>query len=71
METSFGVFQLVLPRGGFCGWGGCADLCVFGRPWFAVGAAVIAVLSVVLRRTVIAKMDLLQELTRIRFKLQT
>jgi hypothetical protein len=31
-----------------------------GRPWFAVGAAVIAVLSVVLRRTIIAKMDLLQ-----------
>jgi hypothetical protein len=32
-----------------------------GRPWFAVGAAVIAVLSVVLRRTVIAKMDALQQ----------
>ena len=32
-----------------------------GRPWFAVGAAVIAVLSVVLRRTVIAKMDTLQQ----------
>ena len=31
-----------------------------GRPWFAVGAAVIAVLSVVLRRTIIAKMDLLR-----------
>ncbi len=32
-----------------------------GRPWFAVGAAVIAVLSVVLRRTIVAKMDLLQK----------
>jgi hypothetical protein len=32
-----------------------------GRPWFAVGAAVIAVLSVVLRRTIIAKMDALQQ----------
>ena len=31
-----------------------------GRPCFAVGAAVIAVLSVVLRRTIIAKMDLLR-----------
>ena len=31
-----------------------------GRPWFAVGAAVIAVLSVVLRRTIIAKMDALR-----------
>lgn len=31
------------------------------RPWFAVGAAVIAVLSVVLRRTIVAKMDLLQK----------
>ena len=31
-----------------------------GRPWFAAGAAVIAVLSVVLRRTIIAKMDLLR-----------
>jgi hypothetical protein len=31
------------------------------RPWFAVGAATIAVLSVMLRRTVIAKMDLLQK----------
>jgi hypothetical protein len=31
-----------------------------GRPWFAVGAAVIAVLSVILRRTIIAKMDLLR-----------
>jgi hypothetical protein len=31
-----------------------------GRPWFAVGAAVITVLSVVLRRTIVAKMDLLQ-----------
>jgi hypothetical protein len=31
-----------------------------GRLWFAVGAAVIAVLSVVLRRTIIAKMDLLR-----------
>ncbi len=31
-----------------------------GRPWFAIGAAVIAVLSVVLRRTVIAKMDALR-----------
>ena len=31
-----------------------------GRPWFAVGAAVIAALSVVLRRTVIAKMDALR-----------
>jgi hypothetical protein len=30
------------------------------RPWFAVGAAVLAVLSVVLRRTIIAKMDLLR-----------
>jgi hypothetical protein len=32
-----------------------------GRPWFSVGAAVIAVLSVVLRRTIIAKMDALQQ----------
>ena len=32
-----------------------------GRPWFAVGAAVIAVLSVVLRRTIVAKMDALQQ----------
>ena len=31
-----------------------------GRPWFAVGAAVISVLSVVLRRTIVAKMGLLQ-----------
>ena len=31
-----------------------------GRLWFAVGAAVIAVLSVVLRRTIIAKMDALR-----------
>lgn len=31
-----------------------------GRLWFAAGAAVIAVLSVVLRRTIIAKMDLLR-----------
>jgi hypothetical protein len=31
-----------------------------GRPWFAAGAAVIAVLSVVLRRSIIAKMDLLR-----------
>ena len=31
-----------------------------GRLWFALGAAVIAVLSVVLRRTIIAKMDLLR-----------
>jgi hypothetical protein len=31
-----------------------------GRPWFAVGAAVIAVLSVVLRRTIISKMDALR-----------
>ena len=31
-----------------------------GRLWFAVGAAVIAVLSMVLRRTIIAKMDLLR-----------
>ncbi len=31
-----------------------------GLPWFALGAAVIAVLSVVLRRTIIAKMDLLR-----------
>ena len=31
-----------------------------GRPWFAAGAAVIAVLSVVLQRTIIAKMDLLR-----------
>lgn len=31
-----------------------------GRTWFAVGAAVIAMLSVVLRRTIIAKMDSLQ-----------
>jgi hypothetical protein len=30
------------------------------RPWFAVGAATIAVLSVYLRRTVIAKMDALK-----------
>ena len=31
-----------------------------GRPWFAVGAAVIAVLYVMLRRTIITKMDLLR-----------
>ena len=31
-----------------------------GRTWFALGAAVIAMLSVVLRRTIIAKMDLLR-----------
>lgn len=30
------------------------------RPWFAVGAAVIAILSAYLRRTVIAKMDALK-----------
>ena len=30
------------------------------RPWFAAGAAVIAVLSIYLRRTVIAKMDALK-----------
>jgi hypothetical protein len=30
-----------------------------GRPWFAAGAAAIAVLSVMLRRSIIAKMDLL------------
>lgn len=30
------------------------------RPWFAVGAAVIAILSACLRRTVIAKMDALK-----------
>jgi hypothetical protein len=30
------------------------------RLWFAVGAAVIAIVSIVLRRTVIAKMDSLQ-----------
>ncbi|MEO6292519.1 MAG: hypothetical protein ABIO88_07840, partial [Burkholderiaceae bacterium] len=30
------------------------------RPWFAVGATVIASLSTVLRRTVIAKMDALK-----------
>ena len=30
------------------------------RPWFAVGAAVIAILSFVLRRTVIARMDALK-----------
>ena len=31
-----------------------------GRPWFAIGAAAIAVLSVMLRRTIIAKMDALR-----------
>jgi hypothetical protein len=31
-----------------------------GRPWFAVGAAAIALLSFYLRRTVVAKMDLLR-----------
>jgi hypothetical protein len=31
-----------------------------GRPWFAAGAAAIAVLSVMLRRSIIAKMDLLR-----------
>ena len=31
-----------------------------GHPWFAVGAAVVAVMSVVLRRTIVAKMDLLR-----------
>jgi hypothetical protein len=31
-----------------------------GRPWFATGAAVITVLSVVLRRTIVTKMDLLR-----------
>lgn len=30
------------------------------RPWFAAGAAVIAILSIYLRRTVIAKMDALK-----------
>jgi hypothetical protein len=30
------------------------------RLWFAIGAAVVAILSVVLRRTIIAKMDLLR-----------
>jgi hypothetical protein len=40
-----------------------------GRTWFAVGAAGIAVLSVVLRRTIIAKMDLLQ--SQIQSKIQT
>ena len=30
------------------------------RPWFAAGAAVIAILSTVLRRTVITKMDVLK-----------
>lgn len=30
------------------------------RPWFAAGAAAIAILSAVLRRTVIAKMDVLK-----------
>lgn len=30
------------------------------RPWFAVGAAVIAILSTILRRTVMAKMDALK-----------
>ena len=42
--------------------GGAATLtyAFSGRQWFAVGAAVIAVLSVVLRRTIIAKMDALR-----------
>lgn len=40
-----------------------------GRLWFAVGAAVIAVLSVALRRTIIAKMDLLQ--SQIQSRIQT
>jgi hypothetical protein len=40
-----------------------------GCPWFAMGAAVIAVLSMVLRRTIIAKMDLLQ--SQIQSQIQT
>jgi hypothetical protein len=42
-----------------------------GRLWFAVGAAVIAVLSVVLRRTVIAKMDALQLHIQNQIQIQT
>jgi hypothetical protein len=53
--------------------GGAATLtyAFSGRPWFAVGAAVIAVLSVVLRRTVIAKMDALQLHIQNQIQIQT
>jgi hypothetical protein len=53
-------FNLYYRVAAFVGAAAALSYAFSGRPWFAVGACVIAVLSVVLRRTIIAKMDLLQ-----------
>jgi len=53
-------FNLYYRVAAFVGAAATLSYAFSGRPWFALGAAVIAVLSVVLRRTIIAKMDLLR-----------
>ena len=53
-------FNLYYRVAAFVAGAGTLSYAFSGRPWFAVCAAVIAVLSVVLRRTIIAKMDLLR-----------
>jgi hypothetical protein len=53
-------FNLYYRLAAFVGAAATLSYAFSGRPWFALGAAVIAVLSAVLRRTIIAKMDLLR-----------
>jgi hypothetical protein len=62
-------FNLYYRVAAFVGAAATLSYAFSGRPWFAIGAAFIAVLSVVLRRTIIAKMDLLQ--SQIQSQIQT
>ena len=52
-------FNLYYRMAAFVGSAAALTYAFSNRPWFAFGAAFIAILSVVLRRTIIAKMDLL------------
>ena len=53
-------FNLYYRVGAFVAAGATLSYAFSGRTWFALGAATIAVLAVVLRRTIVAKMDLLR-----------
>lgn len=54
IRSFFNVYYLVAI---FVGTAATLSYAFSNRPWFAVGAAAIAILSTYLRRTVIAKMD--------------
>ena len=57
IRSFFNTYYLVAI---FVGTAAALSYAFSNRPWFAVGAAAIAILSTVLRRTVITKMDSLR-----------